>query len=90
MLGERHSERQESANSNSARRPESVTSDMFENNAENIYLNNVEARPDVSTSQDQNSESVNSNAGINKLSSELNSRLSREMDDMMNSVNIQI
>ena len=63
---------------------------MFENNAENIYLNNVEARPGVSTSQDQNSESVNSNAGINKMSSELNSRLSTEMDDMMNSVNIQI
>ena len=36
MLGERHSEREESANSNSARRPESVTSDMFENNAENV------------------------------------------------------
>ena len=32
MLGEAHSERDGSANSNSARRPESVTSDMFENN----------------------------------------------------------
>ena len=53
-------------------------------------MNNVESRPGVSTSQDQNSASVNSNAEINKLSSELNSRLSREMDDMMNSVNIQI
>ena len=73
-----------------ARRPESVTSDMFENNGENLYLNNVEARPGISTSQDQNSASVNSNAEINKLSSELNSGLSREMDDMMSSVNIQI
>ena len=44
----------------------------------------------ISTGQDQNSASVNSNAEINKLSGELNSRLSREMDDMMNSVNIQI
>ena len=42
MLGERHSESLESANSYSARRQESVTSDMFENNDENLYLNNVE------------------------------------------------
>ena len=69
---------------------DSVTSDMFENNGENFYLNNVETRPGISTSQDQNSASVNSNAEINKLSSELNSRLSREIDDMMNIVNIQI
>ena len=38
----------------------------------------------------QSSTSANSNAKINKLSSELNSRLSREMDEMMNSVNTQI
>ena len=36
MLGERPSERDESANSNSARRPESTTSGMFENNEENL------------------------------------------------------
>ena len=62
---------------------------MFENNYGNLYLNNVEARHGISTSQDQNSASFNSNAEINKLSSELNSRLSREMDEMMNSVNTQ-
>ena len=38
----------------------------------------------------QNSTSANSNAEINMLSSELNSRLSREMDDMINIVNTQI
>ena len=38
----------------------------------------------------QNSTSANSNAEINRLSSELNLRLSREMDEIMNSVNIQI
>ena len=90
MLSERHSEREESANGNSARRPERVTNDMFENNAESVYLNNAEARPGVSTSQDQNSAGVNSNAEINKLSGEFNSRLSRETDDMMNSGNSQI
>ena len=90
MLSERHSEREESANGNSARRPERVTNDMFENNAESVYLNNAEARLGVSTSQDQNSAGVNSNAEINKLSGEFNSRLSREIDDMMNSGNSQI
>ena len=49
MLGERHSEKEERANSNSARRPGSVTLDMFENNGENLYLKNVEASPDIST-----------------------------------------
>ena len=38
----------------------------------------------------QNSASVDSQAEINKLSSELNSRISREMDEMMNSVSSQI
>ena len=39
MLGERHSGRKESVNSNSARRTESANSNMFENNEENLYLN---------------------------------------------------
>ena len=38
----------------------------------------------------QNSASGHSSAGINRLSSELNSRLSRELDEMMGSVNTQI
>ena len=38
----------------------------------------------------QNSVSTNSNAEINRLLSELNSRLSRELDGMMSSVNTQI
>ena len=38
MLGERHSERDESANSNSARRPKSATSDMFEDNEKKLVL----------------------------------------------------
>ena len=39
MLGERHSEREESVNSNSVRRPESANSNTFGNNNENIYSN---------------------------------------------------
>ena len=38
----------------------------------------------------QNSADVSSQAEINKLSSELNSRISREMDEMMNSTSVQI
>ena len=38
----------------------------------------------------QNSADVSSLAEINKLPSELNSRISREMDEMMNSVSFQI
>ena len=90
MLGERHSERDESANSNSVRRPESATSDMFANDEENLYLNHTEMRPDNSADLGQNSTTANSNAEINRLSSELNSRFSREMDEVMSSVNTQI
>ena len=42
------------------------------------------------TEYDQNSVTANSSAEINRLSSELNSRISREMDEMMNSVSVQI
>ena len=90
MLCERHSERDEVVNSNSARRPKSTTSDMFGNNEENLHLNHAEMRPDNSANPGQNSTRVNSNAEIKRLSSELNSRLSREMDEMINSVNTQI
>ena len=34
ILGDRHSEREESVNSNHARRPESMSSNLFENNEE--------------------------------------------------------
>ena len=44
----------------------------------------------ANTANGQNSADVSSQAEINKLSSELNSRISREMDEMMNSVSVQI
>ena len=39
MQGSRHSETEESVNSNHARRLESVNSNLFENTEENLYLN---------------------------------------------------
>ena len=90
MLGGRHSEREVRVNSNSARRPESANSITFENNEENLCLNHREIGLGNDVDPGQNSTSANSNAEFNRLSGELNSRLFREMDEMMNSVNTQI
>ena len=49
---------------------------------------NINSR--TNTDCDRNSVTGNSSAEINRLSSELNSRISREMDEMMNSVSVQI
>ena len=93
MLGENHfnsRERNESLNSNLAWRPESAISNDFENEGENTHLNPGIVNLGLNTDFDRNSATVNSSAEINGLSSELNSRISREMDEMMNSVNVQI
>ena len=87
MLGENHfnpRERDKSLNSNLARRPESAISNGFEN------LNPGIANLGLNDDFDRNSATVNSSAEINRLSSELNFRISNEMDEMMNSVNVQI
>ena len=78
MLGENdisETEREECLNSNLTRRSESTASDNFENANEEMYLNR---NLGVNAEYGQSSASGNSNAEINRLSSELNSRLSRE------------
>ena len=93
MLGESHintRERDESLNSNLSRRPESVTSNNFENGEEKVHMNQRVINSGISADFDYNSTTANSSAEINKLSSESNSRISREMDEMMNSVSVQI
>ena len=90
ILGGRHSEREESVNSNHARRPESVNSNLFENNEENLYLKHRETELGTNAELGHNSTSANSSAEIIRLSSELNSTISREMDEMMNNVSVQI
>ena len=89
-LGERHSEREESRDSNLARRPESTNSNIFETREGNVHLNTRETGFSHNAGLGQNSTSANSSAEINKLSSELSSWISREMDEMMNSVSVQI
>ena len=93
MLGENHfsrNERDESISSNRARRPESASGDEFKNNGEDNHLDIGNFGPGTSANHGQNSTGGNSSAEINRLSSELNSRLSRELDEMMSSVNSQI
>ena len=63
---------------------------MFGIDEENLYLNHTEMRPDKNADLGQNSTIANSNAEINRLSCERNSRLPQEMDEMMSSGKTQI
>ena len=93
MLGENHfngAERDESLDSTSIRRHESVVSNNLENEGECSYSNQRNSNVKTNDDYGQNSADMSSQAEINKLSSELNSRISREMDEMMNSVSVQM
>ena len=93
MLGEDHfntRERDGSLNIKLPRRPGSVVCNEYENEEENIHGNPRTANLGISANFDHNSVTANSSAEINRLSSELISLISREMDEMMNSVSVQI
>ena len=82
--------RDESLDGTSIRRQESVASNNLENEEMNLHSDHRNPETGTSAGYDRNSASIDSQAEINKLSSELNSRISREMDEMMNSVSSQI
>ena len=93
MLGENHfstREREDSLNSNLPRRSRSFASNESENEDGIIGRNQRNINSRTNTECDRNSVTGNSSDEINRLSSELNSRISREMDEMMNSVSVQI
>ena len=93
MLDENHfstRDRKGSLNSNLPRRSRSFASNESENEDGNIGRNQRNANSRTNTEYDRSSATGNSSAEINRLSSELNSRISREMDEMMNSVSVQI
>ena len=93
MLGENHfntRERESSLNSNLPRRSRSFASNESENEDGNIGRNQRNINSRTNTECDRNSDTGNSSAEINSLSSELNSRILREMDEVMNSVSVQI
>ena len=92
MLGENHfngTERDDSLNGTSIRRQESITSNNLEDEI-NLHSDHRNRDTGTSAGYGHNSLSVDSQAEINRSSSELNSRISREMDEMMNSVSSQI
>ena len=93
MLGENHfnaREREGSLDSNLPRRSRSFASNESENENGNVGRNQRNSYSRTNVEYDQNSATTKSSAEINRLSSELNSRISREMDEMMNSVSVQI
>ena len=93
MLGENHfntRERESSLNSNLPRRSRSFAGNESENENANVSRNQRNDHSRTNTEYDQNLVTANSSAEITRLSSELNSRISREMDEMMNSVSVQI
>ena len=83
-------ERERSLDSNSVGRRESIMSNNLDNEGESLFSNCRNDEPRTSADLGQNSAEANSLAEINRLSSELNSRISREMDEMMNNVGTQI
>ena len=93
MLGENHfneTERDESLDSASVRRHDSVMSNYLENEGGSSYSNHMTSNARTNAVNGQNSADVSSQDEINKLSSELSSRICREMNEMMNSVSVQI
>ena len=83
-------ERERSLESNSVRRRESIMSNNLDNEGESLFSNCRNDEPRTSADLGQNSAEANSLAEINSLSSELNSRISREMDEMMSNVDTLI
>ena len=83
-------ERERSLDSNSVRRRESVIGNNLDNEGESLFSNCINDEPRTSDDLGQYSAEANSLAEINRLSSELNSRISREMDEMMSNVDTLI
>ena len=82
--------RERSLDSNSVRRRESIVSNNLDNEGGSLFSNCRNDEPRTSADLGQNSAEANSLAEINRLSSELNSRISREMDEMMSNVDTLI
>ena len=93
MLGGNHFNARntdENLNKNLPRRLGSFVSNESENDEENMRRDQRVINPGTSADLDRNSVTANSSTEFNRLSSELNSRISRETDEMMNSVSVQI
>ena len=89
MLGSNRLERDETEFSNSVRRPESLSYNILANHDVNSHSNSREDEIKGYTGNGQNSGEVDSSSEINKLSEELNQRITQEMNDRMSSVSSQ-
>ena len=89
MLCGNRFDREESEDSILARRPESASFNASDNE-KNSHLYTRENKTGISADHGRTSTGMSSSAEFNRLSSEPNSRISREMDEMMNSVSVQI
>ena len=93
ILGENHfntREREGSLNRSLPRISRSFASNESENEDGNIGRDQRNINSRTNTECDRNSATGNSSAAINRLSSKFYSRISREVDEMMNSVSVQI
>ena len=90
MLGDNHLEREESEYGNSNRRSNSTNFNTHENNDGNHYPNSRESRSSNGAECGHNFAGTDTSAEFNRLSGELNLRISREMDEMKNNVSAQI
>ena len=90
MLGGNHQEREECEFSDSIRRPDSPNYNAPEIDEENSHSKSRENRSSNSASYGHISAGIDSSAEFNRLSGELNLRISRELDEVMNSVKVQI
>ena len=90
MLGGNHLEKEESEYDNSSRRSISPNLNTYESDEQNHYPNSRENRSGNSAEYGHNSTGTDSSVEFNKLSGELNLRISREMDEMTNNVSVQI
>ena len=90
MLGGNHLEREESEISNHGRRPESPSYDTLLNQNGNSHPHSHETEIKTYAQDGHSSREVDSGSEFNRLSGDLNQRITREMSDIMSSVSSQI
>ena len=90
ILGGNHLDRQGSEFSDSIRRPDSPNFNAPDKVEKHSYPNSMENTLSHSDIYGHNSAVTHSSAEFNRLSGELNLRISREMDEVINSVCVHI
>ena len=90
MSGGNHSEREESEVSKYGRRPENPSYDTLLNQNSNSHPNSDETEIRIYAQNGRSSREADSGSEFNRLSGELNQRITRESSDFMSTVSSQI